>query len=58
VRRDKIITIQDKNVLFDSDVAWLYGVETMRKSGGMSAETFVRICKFVATQAFMIPPSL
>jgi phage regulator Rha-like protein len=28
--RDKIITIQNKNVLLDSDVAWLYGVETMR----------------------------
>jgi hypothetical protein len=28
--QDKIITIQDKNVLLDSDVAWLYGVETMR----------------------------
>ena len=26
--RDKIITIQNKNVLLDSDVAWLYGVET------------------------------
>jgi hypothetical protein len=26
--QDKIITIQDKNVLLDSDVAWLYGVET------------------------------
>ena len=26
--RDKIITIQDRNVLLDSDVAWLYGVET------------------------------
>ena len=28
--QDKIITIQDKKVLLDSDVAWLYGVETMR----------------------------
>jgi len=28
--RDKIITIQNKNVLLDSDVAWLYGVETKR----------------------------
>jgi len=28
--QDKIITIQSKNVLLDSDVAWLYGVETMR----------------------------
>jgi len=28
--RDKIVTIQNKNVLLDSDVAWLYGVETMR----------------------------
>jgi len=28
--KDKIITIQNKNVLLDSDVAWLYGVETMR----------------------------
>jgi hypothetical protein len=27
--QDKIITIQNKNVLLDSDVAWLYGVETM-----------------------------
>ena len=26
----KIITIQNKKVLLDSDVAWLYGVETMR----------------------------
>jgi phage regulator Rha-like protein len=26
--QDKIIKIQDKNVLLDSDVAWLYGVET------------------------------
>ena len=26
--RDKIITIQNKNALLDSDVAWLYGVET------------------------------
>jgi len=26
--RDKIVTIQNKNVLLDSDVAWLYGVET------------------------------
>jgi len=26
--RDKIITIQNKNVLLDSDVAWLYGVDT------------------------------
>ncbi|MDR0205861.1 MAG: ORF6N domain-containing protein [Bacteroidales bacterium] len=26
--QDKIITVQDKNVLLDSDVAWLYGVET------------------------------
>jgi len=26
----KIITIQNKNVLLDSDVAWLYGVETKR----------------------------
>ncbi|MDR2424057.1 MAG: ORF6N domain-containing protein [Prevotellaceae bacterium] len=26
--RDKIISIQNKNVLLDSDVAWLYGVET------------------------------
>ena len=28
--QDKIITIQNKNVILDSDVAWLYGVETMR----------------------------
>ena len=28
--QDKIVTIQNKNVLLDSDVAWLYGVETMR----------------------------
>ena len=28
--QDKIITIQNKNVLLDSDVAALYGVETMR----------------------------
>jgi hypothetical protein len=28
--QDKIITIQNKDVLLDSDVAWLYGVETMR----------------------------
>jgi len=28
--RDKIIAIRDKNVLLDSDVAWLYGVETKR----------------------------
>ena len=28
--QDKIITIRDRNVLLDSDVAWLYGVETMR----------------------------
>ena len=28
--QDKIITVQNKNVLLDSDVAWLYGVETMR----------------------------
>jgi phage regulator Rha-like protein len=28
--QDKIITIQDKKVLLDSDVAWLYGVETKR----------------------------
>ena len=28
--QDKIIIIQNKNVLLDSDVAWLYGVETMR----------------------------
>ena len=28
--QDKIITIRNKNVLLDSDVAWLYGVETMR----------------------------
>jgi len=28
--QEKIITIQNKNVLLDSDVAWLYGVETMR----------------------------
>ena len=27
--QEKIITIQNKNVLLDSDVAWLYGVETM-----------------------------
>ena len=26
--QDKIITIQNRNVLLDSDVAWLYGVET------------------------------
>ena len=26
--QDKIISIQNKNVLLDSDVAWLYGVET------------------------------
>jgi len=26
--RDKIITIQNRNVLLDSDVAWLYGVDT------------------------------
>jgi len=28
--RDKIITIQNNNVILDSDVAWLYGVETKR----------------------------
>jgi len=28
--RDKIVTIQNTNVLLDSDVAWLYGVETKR----------------------------
>ena len=28
--RDKIVTIQNKNVLLDSDVAWLYGVETSK----------------------------
>ena len=28
--RDKIMTIQNKNVLLDSDVAWLYGVDTKR----------------------------
>jgi len=28
--QDKIISIQNKNVLLDSDVAWLYGVETKR----------------------------
>ena len=28
--KDKIITIQNKNVLLDSDAAWLYGVETKR----------------------------
>jgi phage regulator Rha-like protein len=28
--QDKIITIQNKNILLDSDVAWLYGVETKR----------------------------
>ena len=28
--QDKILTIQGENVLLDSDVAWLYGVETMR----------------------------
>ena len=28
--QDKIIRIQDRNVLLDSDVAWLYGVETKR----------------------------
>jgi len=26
--QDKIITIQNRNVLLDSDVAWLYGVDT------------------------------
>jgi phage regulator Rha-like protein len=26
--QDKVITIQNKNVLLDSDVAWMYGVET------------------------------
>jgi len=26
--QDMIITIQNKNVLLDSDVAWLYGVDT------------------------------
>ena len=26
--QEKIITIQNKNILLDSDVAWLYGVET------------------------------
>jgi len=26
--QNKIITIQNKNVLLDSDVAWLYGVDT------------------------------
>jgi len=26
--QDKIITVQNKNVLLDSDVAWLYGVDT------------------------------
>jgi len=34
--RDKIITIQDKNVLLDSDVAWLYGVETKRVNEAVS----------------------
>ena len=28
--QEKIITIRNRNVLLDSDVAWLYGVETMR----------------------------
>ena len=28
--QNKIITIQNKNVLLDSDVAWLYSVETKR----------------------------
>jgi len=28
--QNKIITVQNKNVLLDSDVAWLYGVETKR----------------------------
>jgi hypothetical protein len=26
--QDKIITVQNKNVILDSDVAWLYGVDT------------------------------
>ena len=26
--RDKIITVQNKNVILDCDVAWLYGVDT------------------------------
>jgi len=28
--QDKVVTIQNTKVLLDSDVAWLYGVETMR----------------------------
>jgi hypothetical protein len=28
--QEKLITIQNEKVLLDSDVAWLYGVETMR----------------------------
>jgi len=28
--RDKIVVVQDTNVLLDSDVAWLYGVDTKR----------------------------
>ena len=28
--QEKIITIRDRKVILDSDVAWLYGVETMR----------------------------
>jgi len=34
--QDKIITIQNKNVLLDSDVAWLYGVETKRVNEAVS----------------------
>ena len=34
--QDKIITIQNKNVLLDSDVACLYGVETKRVNEAVS----------------------
>jgi hypothetical protein len=34
--QDKIITIQNKNVLLDSDVATLYGVETKRINEAVS----------------------
>jgi phage regulator Rha-like protein len=34
--QDKIITIQNKNVLLDSDVAWLYDVETKRINEAVS----------------------
>ena len=34
--QDKIITVQNTNVLLDSDVAWLYGVETKRVNEAVS----------------------